>query len=63
MSKWLVQAHFRHLHFDNFSNDIKNTSMQGVLTPTIELWSFENLDGLPSPHFESVNFILPLFQK
>ncbi len=37
--------------------------MQGVLTPTIELWSFGSLTGLLSPHFESVSVILSLFQK
>jgi hypothetical protein len=34
--------------------------MRGVLTPTIELKIFGNLEGLPSPHFRSVNVILTL---
>jgi hypothetical protein len=42
---------------------MKNASMQGFLTPEIELWSFGSPDGLPSPHFGSVSVILPLFQK
>jgi hypothetical protein len=33
--------------------------MRGVLTPAIELWSFESLGGLPSPNFGSVSLILP----
>jgi hypothetical protein len=37
--------------------------MQGVLTLAIELWTFGSLGGLPSPHFESVNLILTLFQS
>jgi len=45
------------------SNDIKNASRKGVLTPTIELWSFGNPRGLPSSHFGSVSVILTLFQK
>jgi hypothetical protein len=36
--------------------------MQGVLTPVIELWSFGNPRGLPSPNFGSVSFILTLPQ-
>ncbi len=31
-----MQGHFRHLHFDSISNDMKNASRQGVLTPGIE---------------------------
>ncbi len=41
---------------------MKNASRRGVLTPTIKLWSFGSLGGLPSPHFGSVNVILTLFQ-
>jgi hypothetical protein len=37
--------------------------MQGVLTPEIELWSFGSLGEFPSPHFDSVRVILPLFQQ
>ncbi len=37
----------------NLSNDIEKTSMQGVLTPTIELGSFGSPRRLPSPHFGS----------
>jgi len=37
--------------------------MQGVLTPTIELWNFRSHGGLPSPHFGSVSFILTLSQS
>jgi len=44
-------------------NDMKKSSMQGVLTPAIELWSFKSPGGLPSPHFGSVNVILTLYQK
>jgi hypothetical protein len=39
----------------NLFNDIKNASMQGVLTPTIALWIFGNPGGLPSPIFGSVS--------
>jgi hypothetical protein len=42
---------------------MKNASRRGVLTPAIELWNFESLEGLPSPHFGSVSVILTLFQK
>ncbi len=63
MSKWPMQANFWHLHFDKFYNDIKNTPIQGVLTPAIELWSFGSPKRLPSPHFENVRFILTLFQS
>ncbi len=45
------------------SNDIKNTSMQGVLTLAIELWSFGSPSGLPSPHFGSEGVIFSLFQS
>jgi hypothetical protein len=45
------------------SNDIKNAPMRGVLTPIIELWSFESPNGLPSPHFGSVSLILTLSQS
>jgi hypothetical protein len=37
--------------------------MWGVLTPAIELWTFESLGGLPSPHFGSVSLIFTLFQS
>jgi hypothetical protein len=37
--------------------------MQGVLTPTIQIWSFGSLKGLPSPYFGSVSVIFTLFQK
>ncbi len=37
--------------------------MQGVLTPAIELWSFESPGRLPSPHFGSEGVILSLFQS
>jgi hypothetical protein len=42
---------------------IKNVSMQSVLTPEIELWSFRSPGGLPSPHFGSERVILSLFQS
>jgi hypothetical protein len=44
----------------SLSNDINNASMRGVLTPTIELWSFESP---PSPHFGSVSLVLTLSQS
>jgi len=37
--------------------------MWGVLTPTIELWSFGSPEGLSSPHFGSVSLILTLSQS
>jgi len=37
--------------------------MQGVLTPTIEFWSFGSPERLPSPHLKSVSFILTLSQS
>jgi len=37
--------------------------MRGVLTPAIELWNFGSPEGLPSPNFGSVSFILTLFQS
>jgi hypothetical protein len=58
-----MQAHFRHLHFDSFSNDINNIPMQDVLTPAIEFWSLGSPEGLLSPHFENVSFILTLSQS
>jgi hypothetical protein len=45
------------------SNDIKNVTMRGVLTPIIELWSFGSPDGLPSSHFGSVSLILTFSQS
>jgi hypothetical protein len=45
------------------SNGMKNVSMQGVLTPAIELWNFGSLDGLTSPHFGSEGVILSFFQS
>jgi hypothetical protein len=41
-------------------NDMKNVSRWGVLTPSIELWSFASLGGLPSPHFRSKTWALTL---
>jgi hypothetical protein len=41
--------------FQDLFNNIKNTSMWGVLTPTIEFWIFGSLGGLPSPIFGSVS--------
>jgi hypothetical protein len=45
----------------DLSNDIKNASMRGVLTPKIALWVFGSPEGLLSPIFGSVsgNFTLP----
>jgi len=45
------------------SNDIKNASIWGVLTPSIALWVFGNPRGLPSPIFESVSGDLTLPSK
>jgi len=45
------------------SIDIKNTSMQGVLAPTIELWIFGSPGGLQVSTFGSVSFILTLSSK
>jgi hypothetical protein len=42
---------------------MKNASRRGVLTPTIELWNFGSLGGLPSRHFGNVSVIFTLFQK
>jgi hypothetical protein len=39
----------------DLSNGIKNTSMRGVLTPTIAFWIFGSPGGLPSPTFGSVS--------
>ncbi len=47
----------------DLSNGIKNTPMQGVLTPAIKLWVFESPKGLQVPTFGSVNFILTLSPK
>jgi hypothetical protein len=49
--------------FWDLSNGIKNTSRQGVLTPTIELWKFKSPGGLPSLHFGSVSVILTFLQN
>jgi hypothetical protein len=35
----------------------KKTSIRGVLTPVIKLWSFGSPGGVPSPNFRSVSFI------
>jgi hypothetical protein len=51
------------IYTSNLSNDIKNTSMRGVLTPIIEFWIFECPRGLPSPIFESVSGDLTLPSK
>jgi hypothetical protein len=45
------------------SNDIKNTSRRGVLTPIIELWVFGSPGGLSSPIFGSVSGDLTLPSK
>jgi hypothetical protein len=45
------------------SNDIKNTPMQGVLTPAIKLLVFRSPGGLQVPNFGSVSFILTLGQS
>jgi len=47
----------------DLSNGIKNTPMQGVLTPTIKLWVFESPGGFQVPTFGSVSFILTLNPK
>jgi hypothetical protein len=47
----------------DISNNIKNTSRQGVLTPIIKLWVFGSPRGLPSPHFGSVSVVLTLLQS
>jgi hypothetical protein len=47
----------------DLSNYITIISRQGVLTPAIELWIFESLGGLPSPHFESVSDVFTLLQS
>jgi len=47
----------------DLSNDIKNASLQGVLTPAITLWVFGSLGGLPSPIFGSVSGDLTLPSK
>jgi hypothetical protein len=49
--------------FQDLSNDVKNTSMQGVLTPTIKLWVFGSPGAFQVPTFGSVNFILKLPSK
>jgi hypothetical protein len=45
------------------SNDIKNTLVQGVLTPAIKLLVFGSPGGLQLPTFGSVSFILTLIPK
>jgi hypothetical protein len=47
----------------DLSNGIENTSLQGVLTPTIKLWIFGSQGGLQVPTFGSVSFILTLTSK
>ncbi len=47
----------------DLSNGIKNTPMQGVLTPELELWIFGSPGGLQVPTFGNVSFILTLNPK
>ncbi len=47
----------------SLSNGIKNTSRRGVLTPTIELWSFGSPRGLQVPTFGSASLILTFAPK
>jgi hypothetical protein len=47
----------------DLSKNIKNTPMQGVLTPAIKLWVSESPRGLQVPTFGSVSFILTLSPK
>jgi hypothetical protein len=47
----------------DLSNDIKNTQMQGNLTPAIKLRVFESPVGLQLPTFGSVGFTLTLSPK
>jgi hypothetical protein len=54
---------FRTSTLQDLSNDIRNTSMQGVLTPAIELWVSGSPGGLPSPIFGSVSGNLTLPSK
>jgi hypothetical protein len=54
---------FRTSTFQELSNGIKNTSRQGVLTSTIELWSRRSPGGLQVPTFGSVSLILTLTSK
>jgi hypothetical protein len=54
---------FRTFTLQDLSNSIKNTSMRGVLTPTITFWVFESLGELPSPIFRSVSGDLTLPSK
>jgi hypothetical protein len=54
---------FRTSTIQDLSNGIKNTSMQGVLTPAIVFWIFGSPGGLPSPIFGSVSGDLTLPSK
>ncbi len=47
----------------DLSNGINNTSMWGVLTPSIELWVFGSPEGLQTPIFGSVSGDLTLPSK
>ncbi len=47
----------------DLSNSIKNTSRRGVLTSTIELWSYGSPKGLLVPIFGSANLIFTLASK
>jgi hypothetical protein len=49
MSKWVMGAHFKHLCFNSFSNDIKNFLNRWVLTLAIALWRFGSPFGIPTP--------------
>jgi hypothetical protein len=54
MSKWVMRAHFRYLCSDKFSNDIRNSLIQWVLTPAITLCGFENPSRLHSQNGSSL---------
>jgi hypothetical protein len=47
-----MRAHFRHLRFNTFSNDINKFSIWWVFTPTIALWKFESPLGFQLPKWE-----------
>ncbi len=57
MSKWAMRTYLRHLCFNSFSNNIKNSSRRWVLTPTIALWRFGSPFGTPTPNMGVWGFI------
>ncbi len=54
VSEWVMRAHFRHLCSKSFFNDIKNSSIQWVLTFVIVLWRFRSPLRLQLPKWEPI---------